>query len=46
MGCEEEKECGCRITIEDSIVIIICGEIEVERLRESLQTALEVKDNK
>jgi len=46
MGCEEGKECNCRIEIEDSIVVIICGEIEVERLRESLQTALEVKDSK
>ncbi|MCG9967112.1 hypothetical protein L9W92_03470 [Pelotomaculum terephthalicicum JT] len=48
MECEyeKEKECNCCIEIEDSIVLIICGEVDIDRLRESLQTALEVKGNK
>lgn len=46
MGCEEEKECNCRIEIKDSIVLIICGDVDVDKLRDSLQTALEVKDSK
>jgi len=48
MSCEydEKKECNCRIEIEDSIVVIICGEIDVDRLKKSLKSALELKDNK
>lgn len=42
---KKERECGCCLEIEDSIVVIICGEIEIERLKECLQTALEVKGN-
>jgi len=48
MGCEYDKgeECNCCIEIEDSIVFIICGEVDINRLRGSLQTALEVKGDK
>ena len=40
-----ERECNCCINIEDSIVVILCGEIEIERLRSCLQTAYQVKGN-
>lgn len=40
-----ERECNCCINIEDSIVVILCGEIEIERLRSCLQTAYEAKGN-
>jgi len=48
MGCgyDEERECNCRLEIKDSIVVIICGEVDVDGLRKSLQTALEVKNSK
>ena len=42
---KKERECNCCIEIEDSICVIICGEIEVERLRSCLQTALDVKND-
>lgn len=46
-GMEKDKhqENGCVIKIEDSIVIIICGEVDVDRLRESLQTVSHVKSS-
>lgn len=41
MGWEEvkknEKECNCCIEIEDSIVLIICGEIDIDRLKDTLK---------
>ncbi|OPY64063.1 MAG: hypothetical protein A4E56_00117 [Pelotomaculum sp. PtaU1.Bin065] len=46
---EYVEECdrrNCRIEIKDSIVIIICGEVDVDKLRESLQIALEAKSSK
>ncbi len=42
---EKERECGCCINIEDSFVLIICGEIDVDSLKNSLKTFVEVKGN-
>ena len=45
-GCtEKERECGCCIEIEDSFVLIICGEIDVDNLKNALKTFVEVKGN-
>ncbi len=41
----KERECGCCIEIEDSFVLIICGEIDVDSLRNSLKTFVEIKAN-
>jgi uncharacterized protein YunC (DUF1805 family) len=43
---KKENECNCCIEIEDSIVVIICGEVDVDRLKETLNTVAEVKGNK
>ena len=45
-GKEKEKECNCCIKIEESIVVIICGEIEIERLKNCLKTVSDLKDTK
>jgi len=34
----KEKECNCCIEIKDSIVVIICGEVDFDRLKDSLDT--------
>lgn len=44
-GNNRRRECNCRLEIKDSIVVIICGEIDIDRLRNCLQTASEVKGN-
>jgi hypothetical protein len=41
-----EKEYNFRIEIEDSIVVIICGEIETEALKKCLKTVEETKGTK
>jgi hypothetical protein len=44
---KEKDECNCCIEILDSIVILICGEVEVDDLRNSLKAAIsEMKSNK
>ncbi|HOV80092.1 MAG TPA: hypothetical protein PK728_08265 [Bacillota bacterium] len=40
-----EKECNCCIKIEDSFVLIVCGELDVDNLKKSFKTFIEVKDN-
>lgn len=42
---EKEKECKCCIKIEESIVVIICDEIEIDKLKDCVKTILEVKGN-
>lgn len=39
-GKEKNKdmECNCRIEIDDSVVIILCGDIDIDRLRDSLKS--------
>ncbi|NHM26741.1 hypothetical protein G7K71_07035 [Desulfofundulus sp. TPOSR] len=44
-GKEKEKECNCCIKIEDSIVIIICGEDDIHQLCDSLKQVAELKNN-
>lgn len=46
MECDKKRECNCCIEIEESIVVIICGEIEIDKLRDCLETALDVKGKK
>lgn len=41
-----ENERNCCIEIEDSIVVIICGEVDIDRLRETLNTVMEAKGAK
>lgn len=41
----KEKECNCCIEIEDSLVVIVCGEIDVDKLKGCLKTVAEVKGN-
>ncbi|MDS1030973.1 hypothetical protein RDV78_11085 [Bacillota bacterium LX-D] len=43
---EKEKECNCCIKIEDSIVIIICGDIENDKIKNCLDTIVGEKGNK
>lgn len=40
------NERGCNIRIDDSICIFICGDIEDRILRDSVDTALDVKAKK
>lgn len=43
---KKEEECNCCIEIEDSIVVIICGEVDIDRLKDTLNTCVKVKANK
>lgn len=38
---EKDRECGCCIEIENSIVIIICGEVDIDSLPQAIESALE-----
>jgi hypothetical protein len=42
---KKKEECDCCIEIKDSIVVIICGDIDHKKLKESLQTFVEIKGN-
>ena len=39
-----ERECGCCIEVEDSLVLILCGEIDVDNLREALNAYVKAKN--
>lgn len=41
-----ERRCNCCIDIEDSICIILCGEIENGSIIDSIGAALDVKAKK
>ncbi|ATW25395.1 hypothetical protein [Candidatus Formimonas warabiya] len=43
---DKKKECNCCIKIEDSIVVLICGDIEIEKVKKCLDSVLEVKGSK
>ncbi len=45
-GNEENEACGCDIEIEESLVVIVCGEVDVNRVKSCLQAYEEVKGNK
>lgn len=40
---KEDEECGCCIEIEDSLVIIVCGEIDRKKLHDCLKTFVDIK---
>ncbi|MGI6686644.1 MAG: hypothetical protein ACOX47_14450 [Bacillota bacterium] len=40
--CKDDKKCECCIKIEDSIVIIICGDVDHNDLKKSLEGVKEV----
>lgn len=42
---KKDKECDCCIEIKDSFVLIICGEIDADKLRDSLKAFAEIKGN-
>ena len=46
MGCDKERECNCCIEIEESIVVILCGDVEIDKFRNTLDTAIELKGKK
>ncbi|AFV10740.1 hypothetical protein Tph_c05020 [Thermacetogenium phaeum DSM 12270] len=41
-----DQECNCCIRIEESFVLIVCGELDPNQLRENLKTFIEMRDNK
>ncbi|MGI5876233.1 MAG: hypothetical protein ACOX6X_05380 [Dethiobacteria bacterium] len=38
-----DRECGCCLTVEDSIVILLCGDLEFDRIKGCIHTAIEAK---
>lgn len=42
---DKERECGCCIKIEDCFVLIMCGEVDVDSVKNSLETFVELKAN-
>jgi len=44
-GCRE-RECACCIEVEESLVLIFCGEIDVDGLREALNAYAQAKNAK
>jgi hypothetical protein len=43
MANGKEKEENCKIEIEESIVLILCGDIELEKLKGCLQSVSDQK---
>ncbi|MCR6545691.1 hypothetical protein [Dehalobacterium formicoaceticum] len=49
-GCNDgdrkkrDNDCNCTIKIEDSIVIILCGDIDEDNLKKSLAGAREARE--
>ncbi len=43
---ECERECNCSIEIEESLVVIICGEVDVDNVTNCIQAYEAVKSNK
>lgn len=35
---DKDKECKCCLEIEKSIVVIICGELDIDKLKDCLKT--------
>ncbi len=40
-----QNDCNCCIKVDNSFVLIICGELDPVQLKDSLKTFLEIKDN-
>jgi hypothetical protein len=48
MGWDKNRrddDVACRIKIEDSFVVIVCGEMDQDKLRDSYKTYIEIKEN-
>ncbi|MFA5383361.1 MAG: hypothetical protein WC364_01595 [Eubacteriales bacterium] len=49
-GCDPEdnrrKECHCNLKVRDYIIVIVCGEIEIGKLKNFIEEALEAKQKK
>ena len=41
-----KKECNCNLEIRDSILVIVCGEIEIGKLKNCIEEVLEAKKKK
>lgn len=41
--CKEKEECGCKIKIEKSLVFIFCHDVEIEKMKECIKTAVDGK---
>ncbi len=41
----KERECSCCIEVEESLVLIFCGEIDVDNLREALNAFVQAKNS-
>ncbi len=42
---DRDRECNCRIRVDDSLVVIVCGEMDAAQLRENYKTYIEIKGN-
>ena len=38
-----ERECECSLEIRDSIVVILCGDVEFDRIRDTITSAADAK---
>jgi len=38
---DREKECACCLEIEKSVVLIICGEVDIDKFRDTLNTIVD-----
>ncbi|MDK2888607.1 MAG: hypothetical protein PWP72_1485 [Thermoanaerobacter sp.] len=42
-GQDEQRECSCCLNIENSIVIIVCGEVDPGRICDNIKQIAEIK---
>ncbi|HHY41142.1 MAG TPA: hypothetical protein GX502_07815 [Syntrophaceticus sp.] len=45
MGWDKDRECNCCIRVDDSLVVIVCGEMDAAQLRENYKTYIEINGN-
>lgn len=38
-----ERDCECRLEIKNSIVVILCGDVEFDRIRDTITSAADAK---
>ncbi|OPX85514.1 MAG: hypothetical protein A4E53_03508 [Pelotomaculum sp. PtaB.Bin104] len=46
VGNDKEEERACKIRIEDSIVVILCGDVDINKLRECLESVSAMKSHR
>ncbi|KAF1084953.1 hypothetical protein SPSYN_01089 [Sporotomaculum syntrophicum] len=46
IGFGNNEACGCEIEIEESLVVVVCGEIDADKMKSCLQAYEEFKGNK